>query len=201
MGEEGFEATTETQYAAEKAAIQRTRSDSYQHLEDLLPALPTPGTSITSLLVKSGEAARLLQISERTLWQLRHDGEIAFVPIRGAIRFRLADLVEYVIRRRTMGVSNGASQKSRDSPLAADRQSEGRPARLPVEPRVSVDQRAEATNKATTPEPTQLVDVTDADHLLLALIEAWPSLSLARRKMVVALLPGHGCLCSAQGRL
>lgn len=44
------------------------------------------------LLVTSREAARLLAISERTLWTLAHDGSIRQIKIKSAVRYALADL-------------------------------------------------------------------------------------------------------------
>lgn len=48
------------------------------------------------LLVTPREAARLLAVSERTLWSLAAAGEIPRVRIGRAVRYRVADLRAYV---------------------------------------------------------------------------------------------------------
>jgi excisionase family DNA binding protein len=56
---------------------------------------------IEALLVTSKEAARLLGISERTLWTLSRSGEIQRVLIGRSVRYRMADLAVFVERRRS----------------------------------------------------------------------------------------------------
>jgi excisionase family DNA binding protein len=57
------------------------------------PALPSP------LLVDSREAARLLGISERTLWELAKNGSIPFLRVNKRLkRFRIKDVENYVAR-------------------------------------------------------------------------------------------------------
>lgn len=48
------------------------------------------------LLVTPREAARLLSVSERTLWSIAAAGEIPRVRIGRAVRYRVADLRAYV---------------------------------------------------------------------------------------------------------
>ena len=45
------------------------------------------------LLLKSREAAELLSISERKLWQLTKDKKITAVRLGHCVRYRVADLV------------------------------------------------------------------------------------------------------------
>lgn len=55
------------------------------------------------LLVTEAEAARLLSLSVRSLYSLRKGGELAFVPVGSTIRYALADLQEFIARRREQG--------------------------------------------------------------------------------------------------
>lgn len=59
------------------------------------PALPEP------LLVKSDEAARLLNVSARTLWGLADRGEIPRVLIGSAVRFDPRDLRRWIEASKT----------------------------------------------------------------------------------------------------
>jgi excisionase family DNA binding protein len=55
------------------------------------------------LLIKSPEAARVLGISTRTLWDLSHRrGEIPVVRIGRAVRYNFADLRAWVERQRRL---------------------------------------------------------------------------------------------------
>lgn len=47
-------------------------------------------------LLTSREAAKVLAISERKLWQLKSTGEIPHVRIGASVRFAIADQEEYV---------------------------------------------------------------------------------------------------------
>jgi excisionase family DNA binding protein len=54
---------------------------------------------ISQLLLKPKDAAKLLNLSERTLWALTHDGEIPVIrvgPKKRHKRYRLADLERWV---------------------------------------------------------------------------------------------------------
>ena len=55
------------------------------------------------LLVNAREAADLLAISERTLWELTRTGELRAVRIGRAVRYDLADLRGWIDLRK--GVS------------------------------------------------------------------------------------------------
>jgi len=48
------------------------------------------------LLVGSREAARLLSISERTLWQHTKDGSIPSVKIGRSVRYSTAELMRWI---------------------------------------------------------------------------------------------------------
>lgn len=49
-----------------------------------------------SILVNSRDAARLLAISERTVFQLRKDGQLPFCKLGGAVRFDRRALLDWV---------------------------------------------------------------------------------------------------------
>ena len=65
---------------------------------------PSPTSSLEiedgKLLLTEREAAKALSVCQRTLWQLRADGEIPCVRIGRAVRYRPADLHAWVARRR-----------------------------------------------------------------------------------------------------
>lgn len=65
------------------------------------------------LLVDSRTAARMLAISERTLWTLAHTGSIPRVKVGASVRYDVEDLRRLV-----------ASQKSRTQRVAAWRPAE-----------------------------------------------------------------------------
>jgi excisionase family DNA binding protein len=54
------------------------------------------------LLVCSRDAARLLSISERTLWSLVNDGEIACIRIGTCKRYSLKDLEAFIASRTSL---------------------------------------------------------------------------------------------------
>ena len=55
------------------------------------------------LLVPSRDAAQMLAVSERTLWQLRQKGEIPFLRIGKLVRYPVADLEDWIARNRKRG--------------------------------------------------------------------------------------------------
>ncbi|MGI8982266.1 MAG: helix-turn-helix domain-containing protein [Pirellulaceae bacterium] len=60
------------------------------------------------LLLNSAEAAKMLDISERTLWELKRSGELPFVPMgnggkRDSVRYAVADLTDFIERRKRAG--------------------------------------------------------------------------------------------------
>ena len=65
----------------------------------------TPGMGIDPILVDSRTAAKILAISERKLWQLAKDGDIAHVRIGRSVRYDVTDLRDAVERMKTGGKS------------------------------------------------------------------------------------------------
>ena len=55
---------------------------------------------LAPLLLSEREAARLLGISPRTLWQLRKDGEIPAVRINRCVRYDLTDLTRFIEKNK-----------------------------------------------------------------------------------------------------
>lgn len=62
--------------------------------------LPTP-----PILVKPIDAARMVTISERKLWELTNRGEIPCVRIGRSVRYLPADLQEWALSHRQGGAS------------------------------------------------------------------------------------------------
>lgn len=60
---------------------------------------------IDTRLLTARQAARVLAISERTLWQLTNDGLIPVVRFGRAVRYDPADLRAFVASRRTGGAA------------------------------------------------------------------------------------------------
>jgi excisionase family DNA binding protein len=60
---------------------------------------PDLNTSVAPILVDSREAARLLAISERTLWDLTFQREIPSLKIGRCVRYRVADLHEWAEKK------------------------------------------------------------------------------------------------------
>lgn len=63
---------------------------------------------LPKLLLSSSAAAKLLDVSERTLWELKRKGELAYVPIgtgskKESIRYALDDLCTLIEKRRCSG--------------------------------------------------------------------------------------------------
>ena len=64
---------------------------------------------LPALLLKEKQAAQVLALSERKLWDLADDGEIPVVWIDGCKRYRMSDLEDWVAGRPTgKQESNGA---------------------------------------------------------------------------------------------
>jgi len=62
---------------------------------------PTPPPE--QLLVSTRDAARMLALSDRTLWTLRQRGTLRAVIIGGAVRYDVADLRDFIDRAKTGG--------------------------------------------------------------------------------------------------
>lgn len=56
-----------------------------------------------TLLVTSKEAASLLAISERTLWQLTHDGLLPAIRFGRTVRYDVGDLRSFIAAQRSGG--------------------------------------------------------------------------------------------------
>lgn len=54
----------------------------------------------TLLAVTGREAAKMLSISERTLWSLWQQGELTRIHIGRSVRYPVADLVAFIDRQR-----------------------------------------------------------------------------------------------------
>jgi excisionase family DNA binding protein len=65
----------------------------------------------SKLLLSSREAAKVLSISERSLWTLTKNGEIPFVKIGACKRYTLSDLMEFVDRNKRIHEPLGGSDK------------------------------------------------------------------------------------------
>ncbi len=57
-------------------------------------------------LVNSSEAARVLSVSERTLWTLKESGELPHVKIRAAVRYDRNDLQIWIEEHKQRNGSN-----------------------------------------------------------------------------------------------
>jgi hypothetical protein len=57
---------------------------------------PGPFRDPHKVLVSSREAAKILAISERSLWTLTKNGQIPFVQIGAAKRYALSDLYRFI---------------------------------------------------------------------------------------------------------
>jgi excisionase family DNA binding protein len=62
--------------------------------------LPPASLAAAVILVDAREASRLLAISPRTLWQLTKDRSLPAVTIGRCVRYRVADLEEWVRKQR-----------------------------------------------------------------------------------------------------
>ena len=62
---------------------------------------PQFSTQCEALLVKAPEAARLLAISQRKLWELTNCGEVPCVRIGAAVRYSPADLAAWIESKKS----------------------------------------------------------------------------------------------------
>lgn len=56
-----------------------------------------------ALLLKPRDAAKALQISERTLWELTRRGEINRLKINSSVRYDVKDLQAFIEAKKTGG--------------------------------------------------------------------------------------------------
>src|SRR5262249_10548236 len=73
-----------------------------------LMSKPSPSSPI---LVDPREAARLLSISPRKLWQLTKDGEIPSLKIGKSVRYRVADLDSWTQKQLKASARDAAGAK------------------------------------------------------------------------------------------
>ena len=62
-------------------------------------SIPESNVFVPPILVDAREAARLLAISERTLWDLTFQREIPSLKIGRSVRYRIADLHGWAERK------------------------------------------------------------------------------------------------------
>jgi len=70
-----------------------------------------------AMLLNSAESAKMLGISERTLWELKRSGELAYVRMgngarKESIRYAVEDLKALIAKRKTRGNDNDNSPDS-----------------------------------------------------------------------------------------
>ena len=65
--------------------------------------MPESTQSLPAPLLNPKEAARILDISTRTLNRLVKRGDIAFVRVGGSLRFKPADLADFINQNRVRG--------------------------------------------------------------------------------------------------
>lgn len=68
-----------------------------------IPTQPLDADDVATvdvLLVTSRDAARMLAVSERTLWTLSHDGSIPRVKVKSAVRFSVEDLKNWIVTQK-----------------------------------------------------------------------------------------------------
>jgi excisionase family DNA binding protein len=71
------------------------------HADVMSESIDTKGRSVHSaLLIRPREAARLLAISERSLWAFTQSGEIPFIRIGRSVRYCPADLAAWIAGRK-----------------------------------------------------------------------------------------------------
>jgi excisionase family DNA binding protein len=58
-----------------------------------------------TLLLTPMQAAKVLTVSQRTLWQLKTDGKIRCIRINRLVRYDLKDLIAYIERQKKLSVS------------------------------------------------------------------------------------------------
>ena len=74
-------------------------------METTLPSPDAASTPQPVLLVNERTAARMLAISERSLWALRAQGLIRCVRINASIRYRVTDIESFVANLSTVNTS------------------------------------------------------------------------------------------------
>jgi excisionase family DNA binding protein len=77
----------------------------HQHTMAQPNAWETPSPS-SALLVRPSEAARLLAISERSLWAFTQAGEIPCIRIGRSVRYCPADLAAWIASRKQEAIAD-----------------------------------------------------------------------------------------------
>lgn len=63
----------------------------------------TVATPPEPLLLTARQAAKMLAISERTLWSLSHSGQLPRIATGRLVRYALEDLRSFIARKRVEG--------------------------------------------------------------------------------------------------
>jgi len=66
---------------------------------------------VTVILIDGREAAHRLSISPRTLWQLTKDRIVPSIKIGKCVRYRVADLEDWIRRQIEKGAFHGQRQQ------------------------------------------------------------------------------------------
>lgn len=75
---------------------------------------PTPQEQ--PILISEREAARLLGVSDRTVWQMRKDGKIKAVKIGAAVRYARSELDRFISDQMSQGSAPATSPEMDNAP-------------------------------------------------------------------------------------
>lgn len=67
------------------------------------------------MLLTSREAAKLLSISERSLWTLTKTGRIAVVKIGSSKRYAVNDLQRFIVEQTQFEIAEASTQGDKDN--------------------------------------------------------------------------------------
>jgi excisionase family DNA binding protein len=95
--------------------ISRKKMEQYSNRDRQGSRNLNPSPDPQSLLVNSREAAKLLSISERSLWSLKASGSIPHVRIGRLVRYDRQDLQSWIEEQKQRNVT-----KKRGTPVSAD---------------------------------------------------------------------------------
>jgi excisionase family DNA binding protein len=62
--------------------------------------MPSDPAAVEQQLLTAPQAAKVLAISERALWQLGKDGELPVVRLGRAVRYDRRDLLDFIEKRK-----------------------------------------------------------------------------------------------------
>lgn len=74
-------------------------------------------TNDSRLLLSSKEAAKLLSISERTLFTITSAGQLPCIRIMGAKRYSRSDLERFIEQQRTTAQKSASGEKPESQPM------------------------------------------------------------------------------------